>query len=175
MTSDELLQERENDPRRWILVVIAVFVTAAVLALFKLFEISDEGNRVAGNPTNISKTGAISKLAHIVNEPAKANLVGREVALDAAPVESVVGDYTFWIGNDASGRMPVVLLGELTERQKESATEVAKRQNVRVFGVVRELNEVSAIDVPGYIDEKEKLALKQARYYISALRVDVPE
>ncbi|HSP78982.1 MAG TPA: hypothetical protein VLQ93_10660, partial [Myxococcaceae bacterium] len=107
----------------------------------------------------------------LLTTPDKEKLVGRQVELEDAPVQSVVGDFTFWVGPDAERRVPVVLLGELMGRQPETRVEVRAQQRVRVFGVVRGLRDVESFDADRLLSPREREALQQSDIFISASRV----
>lgn len=107
----------------------------------------------------------------LLTAPDKSRLVGRQVVLEDAPVQSLVGNFTFWVGPDARNRVPVVLLGELMMRQPESRVQVEVGQRVRVFGVVRELRDVDALEEARFLSPQERESLRQAGIFISAQRV----
>jgi hypothetical protein len=94
-----------------------------------------------------------------------------QVALRNARVLSVVGDYTFWIGDSAEHRVPAVLKGELTGRQQERQVQVRTGQIVRIFGIVRLLGGAQEIDESWATDARERRALDASPIYISADRV----
>ncbi len=94
-----------------------------------------------------------------------------QVALRNAPVLSVVGDYTFWIGTSADRRVPAVLKGELTGRQPERRVQVRAGQVVPIFGIVRLLGGAGEIDESWAIDAGERRALEASPIFFSADRV----
>lgn len=195
------LVPREQHPPRWVLVLIALAFIAAVAGLFRWLESKDTQQRVAGVPAKFDKgpqqqaqrpegqqpetqqpetqppegqppetQRPVAELKLLLETPVE-ELVGRQVVLEDVPVQQVVGDFTFWVGLDAQSRVPVVLRGELMQRQPESRVQVREGGRVRVFGVVRELRDVEAIDSPGYLSAREREDLRRAGLFISAQRV----
>lgn len=181
------LAPREQQPPRWALVLLALALIAGVSVLFRWLEGQDTGNRVAGVPAKFDREPSggrarqpetrqpetqrpVADLKLLLETPVE-ELVGRQVVLEDVPVHQVVGDTTFWIGPDARSRVPVVLLGELMQRQPELRVQVREGHRVRVFGVVRELRDVEVIDSPGFLSAQEREELRQAGLFISAQRV----
>jgi hypothetical protein len=114
----------------------------------------------------------VTELKQLLEAPSEEALVGRQVVLEEVPVHEVVGDYTFWVGTDAQARVPVVLLGELTQRQPDPQVQVRQGQRLRIFGFVRRMRDAGALeDADVWLSPRELEALRQERFFISALRV----
>jgi len=180
--------ERERDPNRAWLVVMATLLIAAAAALLLFAEHLDPSKGIIGRPASFSPAEhrpasgqpqssavqiptLITKLDVFWNTPDQLSLRGVQVALRNAPVIRVVGDYTFWIGTSADHRVPAVLKGELTGRQPERRVQVRAGQVVRIFGIVRLLGGAQEIDEAWAIDAQERRALDASPIFISADRV----
>jgi hypothetical protein len=171
-----LLAPRTDQPPRWALVLFALVLFAGVAVLFRWLAQKDTEGKIVGKPAQFMRPRKKElplevDLVQILTTPDKARLVGRQVALENAPVQSVVGDFTFWVGPDARRRVPVVLLGELMERQPETRVEVRQGQRVHVFGVVRRLRDVALLEEERFLSPQEREALRQSDIFISASRV----
>jgi hypothetical protein len=127
---------------------------------------------VLGQPAPSVTGGPVFKVDEILAEPARANLLGRNVAIWGVPVERVTGDWLFGIGDDADDAVPVVLLGEQTGRQPESRTDVRVGDVGAVFGTVHALRDLVLVDdrLAAHHDERDRLSSVQV--YISALHVE---
>jgi hypothetical protein len=188
------LAPRDDQPPRWALALFALVLMAGVAALFRWLERTDKEGQVAGVPAQLMRPPEEVApprevetppreeelplevdLELILTTPDKERLVGRQVAMEDAPVQDVVGDYTFWVGPSEQKRVPVVLLGELMDRQPERRVEVREGQRVRVFGVVRRMRDVEWIEHDRLLSPQDREALRQSEIFISALRVETPK
>ena len=176
---------REHDPHPAVLVVAAVLLMAGAAALLLFARSRDREGRLIGNPAAFFKPSeapsaspesqppagsAITDLGTLRGANASA-LQGREVALRDMTVQSVSGDFVFWIGPDATAAVPVVLLGEITARQREAQVRVRSGARVHVFGVVRLLPDSGVLNADRLLDPAEKERLSASPLYISATRV----
>ncbi len=192
MSQHLALMPRAQHPPRWALTLFALILMVGAVVLLHWLNVRDAGDRVAGTPAQFSKPPEqeaaappqprqepivmvaptlVTELHLILEAPEQARLVGSEVVLESVPVQEVVGDYTFWIGQDADARVPVVLFGELTGRQPEQQVQVRQGERVRLFGVVRKLRDVDAIERAGFLSPGEREALRRSEIFISAWRV----
>lgn len=182
------------------MVLLALILIAGVSVLLRWLETRDTGHQVAGVPTKFDMAPSreqarqperpqpeqqppeqrqpmpetqrpVADLKLLLETPDKKGLVGLQVVLEDAPVQAVVGNYTFWVGPDARSRVPVVLIGELMQRQPEARVRVREGERVRVFGVVRELRDVDVIEPTGFLSAKEREELERVGIFISAQRV----
>jgi hypothetical protein len=180
--------QRERDPHPAWLIFTAILLIAAAASLLLFAQHLDRSNEIIGSPASFStpeqrpasgqpqsRAGSIPTLITSLDvfwsTPDQLSLRGVQVALRNARVISVVGDYTFWIGNSADHRVPVVLKGELTGRQSEKQVQVRAGQVIRVFGIVRLLGGAQEIDESWAIDARDRRALDASPVFISADRV----
>lgn len=126
--------------------------------------------RVSGRMASFSRPGVITSLDQISLETVSGNLVGTSVLMREANVTEVYGDYVFIVSN-GSTRVPVVLLGELTNRQNESQVIVREDQSVRITGTLYHLKDVSAVINEDYIDQGEFEELSKFQVFILAQRI----
>lgn len=157
-----------------VLLLIALAIITTVVLLFVGARSVTGAGRVIGAPGMFRGAQPITSVTTIVREPARENLIGREVILDDVPVLGVPGDYTFWVGTGEEA-VPVVLRGELTGRQRERETEIREGQRVRIFGTLRQMRSVAAIDDFEILSAEAARAIAKSEVYVSATRVDVIE
>lgn len=163
---------REQDaPRALILAMIAAMLLSVAGALLWI-QRAGVAESVIGRPAPLGAHGPIFTVAEIVRESAPGNLISRDVALWGVPVREVTGDLLFWVGTDAApdSLVPVLLLGEQTDRQAERETVVRAGDIVAVFGSVRPIRDAALSSRE--MDDYERVRLGRARVYISALRVE---
>lgn len=127
---------------------------------------------VLGRPAPLAREGPIFTIEEILNEPAKRNLLGRDVAIWGVTVQRVTGDWLFWIGVEPGREMPVTLLGEQTGRQIEAEIEIRAGDVVAVFGTMHPLRDMILEDDQLAAHHDERAALSRVQVYISALRVE---
>lgn len=97
-------------------------------------------------------------------------LIARDVVLDRVRVVRVLGDHVFLVG-DGRTRLPVMLFGELTQRQPESAVEIEVGDEVRIYGVLRRLRSLGELEDPARLSADEIAALSRHEVYLSGMRV----
>lgn len=163
---------REQDAPRPLIVLMILLMLGGVAGALAWIQGADVAEDVVGRPAPLAREGPVFTVNEILEEPAKGNLLGRDVAIWRTPVQEVSGDLLFWVGPDSARVVPVVLLGEQTERQIERQTVVEAGDTVALFGYMRAVRGASLLDEPleERLDEWERLA--RARIYISALRVE---
>lgn len=156
-----------EQPSRIALAIAASLLAAAAAALFLWLNSVDDADRVAGQPMTFGDSGPITSIEAILAEPAKRNLVGREVALRDVVATEVPGDVVFLAGNE-HGSVPVVLLGEERGRQAEERVQVERGDSLRIFGIVRTRAMLADASL---LSPSERDRLREAPLYIEALRV----
>lgn len=124
---------------------------------------------ISNETATFSRVGVITSLDKFISESQSENLVGSSVLLREVMVKEVLGNYLFMIGND-NVSIPVVLLGELTSRQREEVTEVYQGQLIRINGFLYSLQDISTIIDNEYISHNEMQQLKQSAVFIMATR-----
>ncbi|MGH7448877.1 MAG: hypothetical protein ACRELT_15000 [Longimicrobiales bacterium] len=163
---------REQDAPRLLIVLIILLMLSSVSAAYVWIQRSGFADMVVGLPAPLAGGGPIFLVDQVVAEPARANLLGRDVAIWGVPVHDVPGDWLFWIGAHPDSVIPVVLLGEQTARQHERQTEVRAGDTVAVFGTVRAVRDISVLDRGRRMPRVERARLVRAQVYVSALRVE---
>ena len=166
------LSKRQDAPR-WLLLLIVLVLLLGVGGGFLWIQSRTGMNHLVNQPATLGNQGPITAVDQILNESVPANLIGREVALEDAHVQQLVGEYTFWIGPTATRRIPVVLFGELTGRQPPSAANLVEGQRVRAFGIVRSMRELTAFGTDPLLGPQELARIRQWPVFISARRVVV--
>lgn len=119
---------------------------------------------------NVAGKGELGKLSEVRGKPEAA---GRTIELDAVPVQSVIGDLVFWVGENEAERTLVVLDPAIDE--PESKTEIKVGMRVRVEGTVEKTPakaEAPRLWKMVSVDEAE--ALPGHPVFIHATRVTPP-
>lgn len=166
---------RAQDAPRWLLLLLVLLLVAPVAGLFAWLQATGRVESVIGQAATLGHEPVVTQLSQVLDEHFSRALHGRVVALEVEAVQQVVGDYTFWIGPNEDRRVPVVLLGEAKQRQPERVTSVDAGDRVRVYGMIRTIDELSAFDEDHLLQSPHRTALQQHEMFISALRVDVME
>lgn len=155
---------------RWVLLLIAVVLLAAVVAMMVGERSLSATRGVVGEPGMFPHLEAIFSLDEIVSENVKGNLRGRQVVLTDVAVHDVLGDLAFLIGQDGN-TVPVVLFGELTGRQSPEAVALRAGQQVRIYGIVRKVIDPEHLQDLTLVEPAAAAKLEGHKIYISALRV----
>lgn len=127
-------------------------------------------SEVMGRPGMFPHQGLITSVSEIGRENVKANLLAEDVVLADVEIDQVIGERVFLISEDGQS-VPVVLFGELTDRQHDRAVTLEAGQRIRIYGVIRMLRSLEEIvDEEGLAaDDAQKL--RDHAIYISAFRV----
>lgn len=163
---------REQDAPRALIVLMILLMLGGVAGALAWIQRANVAGDVVGRPTPLARAGPIFTVNEILEEPAKGNLLGRDVAIWRTPVQDVSGDFLFWVGPDSTRVVPVVLLGEETGRQVERQTVVERGDTVALFGYVRAVRDASLVDGPVENRIAEWRRLARSMVYISALQVE---
>lgn len=166
---------RDEDAPRWLLLLTVLVLMLAVGGGFIWIQSRAAVDHLVGQPPALGRQGPITEVDQILDAHTSANLIGREVTLDTARVQQVIGDYSFWIGTSANRRVPVVLFGELTNRQSPGETDVLAGQRVRIFGIVRSMREFTAFGTDPLLSEQQLQDIQRQPVFISARRVVTPD
>lgn len=110
---------------------------------------------------------SVSQLVEVSDPEA---LQAREVVLDEVKVLDLLGDHAFLVGDERAS-VPVALLGEMTQRQAESVTEIRAGQVVRIYGVIRLVRSLQEIEDMLMVSPEVAARLRGHDVYVSALRV----
>ena len=169
---EEQLRERDLHPAVLVLVALALMGSVALM-YFGLTRLDADG-RIAGQRATLGHPGPIEDVAEIVDEPVRSKLDGRVVALEPTPVESVVADAVFWVG-EPGRRVPVLVVGERMARQPETRVEVNDDDEVVVYGVLQSTRESAVLHDAELLTAGERAELLRSDHYIAARRVIVTE
>ncbi|WP_375269078.1 hypothetical protein [Phenylobacterium sp.] len=113
----------------------------------------------------------ITDLAVLMDAQDPAALVGREVRLQGVSVQEMVGDASFWVGEDQDRRVFVILDEQIPSPppEVEGRVNVNQGQTVDVQGSVR-----AGDDLPGgVLDDEGRNALGDRRIYVWAQAAQV--
>ena len=137
-----------------------------IAALTMLSGCGKDGDKTAP----VTTEPALTQLSDIVGAPDRRGLVGRQVDINNAPVQGVVGNYVFWAG-EATGQIPVVredkLKGPITEH-------VRTGEKIRMVGTIQLVSNIAANDrIWETVNATEKAQILSATVYIAADSVQV--
>lgn len=170
---EEQLRERDLHPAILVLVALALMGSVALM-YFGLTRL-DAHDRIVGQRATLGAPGPIEDVAEIVDEPVRAKLDGRMVALEPTPVESVVADAIFWVGEPGRRRVPVLMVAERMARQPDVRVEVNQDDRVVVYGVLLPTRESAVLHDAELLTAGERAELLRRDRYIAARRVIVTE
>lgn len=163
---------RDHDAPLPLILLMIGSMLLLVAAGFYWAERSRIAEHVLGAPARASGGGSIIELDEITDERVPQNLVGRDVALWNVSVTHVPGDFVFWIADDDGRGVPVVLMGEQTNRQVEMQVSVRPGDRLAIFGTMRSIREVRFLDDRRVLRRPDWDRLAREQTYISALRVE---
>lgn len=169
---DEVVDGRERDKHPLVLLAFAVVLQALAVGVLLGARALDPHRVIVGQPASAMR-GPVTSLDDLLFDPAADAFVGRNVRLADVPVERVVGDAVFWIGEGGERRLPVVLVGERATRQPEERVEVEADDRVAVFGTLRETRASTLLSGSALIGARERAALMESTIYVAADRVVV--
>jgi uncharacterized hydrophobic protein (TIGR00271 family) len=150
------LQKPTNKWRaKWLPILISLLLLLMTGYLYILARNMGFTDTVAGKPLPLQRPMVCKNLEELVNRQNQINYHYKLIHVSPVRVQKVVSDYIFMVGPSPKQTIPVVLFGEFTTRQVESATEINPHQEVELFGVIM------PNDLSSYIDES--LSLKEVR------------
>ncbi len=160
---------REQDAPRWLLASLVVLLLIGSGAALQWLATSGRADQVFGKPSTLGHDErVITQLEQILEEPAKGNLIGREVQLHSVAVQDSVGEYTFWIGPDEANRIPVVLVGQMEGGPAGEAARVRDGSVVTIFGTVRATSSGRVFEEDFRLTDEQRAALGSTEVYIVA-------
>ncbi|NCN85529.1 MAG: hypothetical protein GW808_07130 [Sphingomonadales bacterium] len=158
--ADDIKEPRSRYGWAWAIITIGMFL-GLVFWVFNLGdELSDTPPTVEeqmtselANPQVITiditpdpivvEATEMTALADLVGSEQIADLVGRAVDLQAVPVESVVGDMAFWIGDSADRRVYVLFDQVVTpDTPIEGKVDIDRGDRVNISGEVRSADSI---------------------------------
>lgn len=128
------------------------------------------GSATTGGGEGGGSAGPITDLAEIIGAADAAAVAGREVAIEGAPVQSVTGDVTFWVGSSEEDRVFVRMDEEASGG--EQGIQVREGQTLRLTG---QADEIPADLVEWELSEDDQAALAEEATYVSASKVEIVE
>jgi hypothetical protein len=116
-------------------------------------------------------TTSLHSTSEIASTADKRSLVDRAVDISDAKVQSVVGTYVFWAGEDSHTAIPVVrndrINGPVTEHVKPG-------EHAAITGRIRLVDATAATDpMWDHISESERRDIGDAKVFIAAEKVSV--
>jgi hypothetical protein len=157
-------------PPAWQLAIIGLLLLGGAVALMQWAQTLSSTRVVMGRPGMFPHHGAITSVREIADENVKANLLAEDVVLADVEIDQVIGERVFLISEDGQ-TVPVVLFGELTDRQHDLAVTLEAGQRIRIYGVIRMLRGIEEIADEEALATDDAQKLRDHAIYISAIRV----
>ncbi len=129
----------------------------------------------AASPSpNVATDGLpITDLATVVTTPDQQSLVNKQVQLTNAPVQSVVGDRTFWVGPSNTQQLLVVLDEALDSSRIDKKLDINTGQTLTIDGLIRPLPSIQEAQKQWGLSATEAQALKNQKVYLQAQEVEI--
>ncbi len=125
---------------------------------------------VAASP---AATEPITDVVVIATAPNKQSFVNRQVELTNVPVQSVVGDRTFWVGSGNNERLFIVLDEALDNGRTEKNLKVNAGQTLMIRGLIRSLPSTQEAQKQWGLSAAEAEALRNQQVYLQASQVQM--
>lgn len=171
--ADDIKEPRSRYGWAWAIITIGMFL----VLVFWVFNLGDElsdtpptvEEQMSSEPANpqvitiditpdpiVVKAAEMTAMADLVGSEQIAELVGRAVDLQAVPVESVVGNMAFWIGDNTDRRV-YVLFDEVPtpDTPTEGKLDINPGDRVNISGEVRRADAIPegvTADIPAGVD-----------------------
>ena len=153
---------------------IAASPSPNVVVVSPTTAVSPSPNVVVVSPTTTTTTTAsepITDVVVIASAPDQQALVNRQVQFANVPVQSVIGDRTFWVGSGNNERLLVVLDEALDSGNTERALDVNAGQTLTMNGIVRRMPSAADAQKQWGLSAAEADSLKNQRVYLQASQV----
>jgi hypothetical protein len=118
-------------------------------------------------------TEPITDVVVIATAPNKQSFVNRQVEFTNVPVQSVVGDRTFWVGSGNNERLFVVLDEALDNGRTEKNLKVNAGQTLMIRGLIRSLPSTQEAQKQWGLSAAEAEALRNQQVYLQASQVQM--
>ncbi len=137
--------------------------------------VSPSPNVVVVSPTPAATaTGEpITDVVVITSAPNQQTLVNRQVQFANVPVQSVIGDRTFWVGTGANERLLVVLDEALDSGGTEKALDINAGQTLTMSGLVRRMITKADAQKEWGLSAAEADSLQNQQIYLQASQVQI--
>lgn len=150
---------------------IAASPSPNVVVVSPTTAVSPSPNVVVVSPTTTPATEPITDVVVIASAPDQQSLVNRQVQFANVPVQSVIGDRTFWVGSGNNERLLVVLDEALDSGNTEKALDVNAGQTLTMNGIVRRMPSTADAQKQWGLSAAEADSLKNQRVYLQASQV----
>lgn len=150
---------------------IAASPSPNVVVVSPTTAVSPSPNVVVVSPTTTPGTEPITDVVVIASAPDQQALVNRQVQFANVPVQSVIGDRTFWVGSGNDQRLLVVLDEALDSGNTEKALDVNAGQTLTMNGIVRRMPSTADAQKQWGLSAAEANSLKNQRVYLQASQV----
>lgn len=153
---------------------IAVSPSPNVVVVSPTTAVSPSPNVVVVSPTTTTTTTTTEPITDVVviaSAPDQQSLVNRQVQFANVPVESVIGDRTFWVGSGNNERLLVVLDEALDSGNTEKALDINAGQTLTMNGIVRRMPNAADAQKQWGLSAAEADSLKNQRVYLQASQV----
>lgn len=154
---------------------IAASPSPNVVVVSPTTAVSPSPNVVVVSPTTTTTTTTASEpitdVVVIASAPDQQSLVNRQVQFANVPVQSVIGDRTFWVGSGNNERLLVVLDEALDSGNTEKALDVNAGQTLTMNGIVRRMPSAADAQKQWGLSAAEADSLKNQRVYLQASQV----
>lgn len=188
------VEEKRKAPPWWLWLVAALAIVALLLLLFAWLDDDDDDVDVAGpgatatatatatetetpespeaTESTPSEAGMITDLLSLVNAQDPTSVVGQRVEeLGPVPVQSVVGDKTFWVGPSQDQQVFVFLEEEADAGGVEGKVDVNEGDLVRITGTVEQLPPIEQARQQFELSEENSADLTGKHFYVRAEKV----
>jgi len=122
-------------------------------------------------PSVVTTTEPITDVVVVATTQDQQSLVNRQVLLTNTPVQSVVGDRTFWVGPSNTQQMFVVLDEALDSGSTEKRLDINAGQTLTVNGLIRPMPSLADAQKQWGLSAAEAEALKNQKVYLQASQV----
>lgn len=150
---------------------IAASPSPNVVVVSPTTAVSPSPNVVVVSPTTTPATAPITDVVVIASAPDQQSLVNRQVQFANVPVQSVIGDRTFWVGSGNNERLLVVLDEALDSGSTEKALDINAGQTLTMNGIVRRMPTAADAQKQWGLSAAEADSLKNQRVYLQASQV----
>ena len=153
---------------------IAASPSPNVVVVSPTTAVSPSPNVVVVSPTTTTTTTTTEPITDVVviaSAPDQESLVNRQVQFANVPVQSVIGDRTFWVGSGNDQRLLVVLDEALDSGNTERALDVNAGQTLTMNGIVRRMPNAADAQKQWGLSATEANSLQNQRVYLQASQV----
>ena len=169
----------EKTNRGWLWPVLLVLAAIVIVAIILWPRNDYDGVAASSPPTATSPVtetnGPIADLSRLIQPNNPDALDGTQVDIKNARVLSVTGDKSFWVGQDASNQVLVVLDEQATPSLpfREGRYDVNPGQSIEVQGQVRKFPGFDEARDKWKIDPKLKSQFEDQKIYIAANKLSI--